>query len=60
MDQTAVDVTDLPKVKLGDEVILIGKGKKDMISVEELADLACLIPYEIVCGIGRRVPRIYI
>lgn len=54
MDQFAVDVTDMPQVKMGDEVILFGKE----LPVEELAHLAGTINYEIVCGISPRVKRI--
>lgn len=54
MDQMAVDVTDLPDVREGDEVILFGKE----LPVEELAALCGTINYEIVCGISPRVPRI--
>ncbi|MCX5713334.1 MAG: alanine racemase, partial [Candidatus Omnitrophica bacterium] len=59
MDQTMVDVGDLP-VRIGDEVVLIGRQGKHRISAEELANLAGTISYEIVCGLGGRVPRIYI
>ena len=48
------------KPKLADEVVLIGKQGKERITTEELADLAGTIPYEIVCGLGSRIPRIYI
>lgn len=58
MDQILVDVGD-SKVKIGDEVILIGSGRKDRITAEELAYKSVTIPYEIVCGIGNRIPRIY-
>ena len=54
MDQMSVDVTDIPDVKMGDEVILFGKE----LSVDILAELAQTINYEIVCGISPRVPRI--
>ena len=54
MDQMIVDVSSLSKVKLGDEVVLIGKE----VSAEELARLTGTISYEIFCGIGERVPRI--
>ncbi len=54
MDQLCVDVTDIKDVKIGDEVILFGKG----LPVEELADLCGTINYEIVCGVSPRVPRI--
>ena len=54
MDQLCVDVTDIKDVKIGDEVILFGKG----LPVEKLADLCGTINYEIVCGVSPRVPRI--
>jgi len=59
MDQIMVDVGDLP-VKVGDEVVLIGPQGKYKITAEELAQLSGTIPYEIVCGLGSRVPRVYI
>jgi len=59
MDQVMVDVGKF-KPKLADEVVLIGKQGKERITTEELADLAGTIPYEIVCGLGSRIPRIYI
>ena len=54
MDQFTVDVTDIEKVKMGDEVILFGKE----LPVDELADICNTINYEIVCGITKRVPKI--
>ncbi len=59
MDQIMVDVGNL-KVKTGDEVVLIGVQGSNKITTEELAKLAGTIPYEIVCGLGSRIPRIYI
>jgi alanine racemase len=59
MDQIMVDVRDF-KVKLGDEAVLIGSQSKNKITVEELANLAGTISYEIVCGLGSRVPRVYV
>lgn len=59
MDQVTVDVGNLP-VKIGSEVVLIGSQGKDKITAEELAVLSGTIPYEIVCGLGSRIPRIYI
>lgn len=59
MDMTMVYVGHIKDVRVGDEVVLIGRQGKDAIRVEELAGLIYTIPYEIVCGIGRRVPRIY-
>ncbi|MFH1440621.1 MAG: alanine racemase [Candidatus Omnitrophota bacterium] len=59
MDQIMVDVGNTP-VKPGDEAVLIGSQGKSEIIVEDLADLSGTIPYEIVCGLGSRIPRIYI
>lgn len=59
MDQMMVDVGDLP-VKIGQEVVLIGSQGKDKITAEELSSLSGTIPYEIVCGLGSRIPRAYI
>lgn len=59
MDQTIIDVSKIPNIKIGDEVILIGKQKGKKISVEEVALLAGTIPYEIVCMIGRNIKREY-
>jgi alanine racemase len=59
MDQIMVDVGDL-KVRVGDEAVLIGSQSKKRITTEELANLARTIPYEIVCGLGSRIPRVYL
>ena len=59
MDQIMVDVGDL-KVKSGDEVVLIGSQGKSRITTEELAHLCGTISYEIVCGLGSRIPRVYV
>jgi alanine racemase len=59
MDQIMVDVGN-KKIDVGDEVILIGRQGVNKITAEELADLAQTIPYEIVCGLGSRIPRIYL
>jgi len=59
MDHTMVDVSGVG-VKLGDEVVLIGRQGKLEISAEEIAYLCSTISYEVVCWISKRVPRIYI
>lgn len=59
MDQIMVDVGNL-KIRVGDGAILIGSQGRNKVTVEELACLCDTIPYEIVCGLGSRVPRIYV
>jgi alanine racemase len=59
MDMCMVDVGHLKNVKTGDDVILIGSQGKEIIRAEELAWLINTIPYEVLCNIGHRVPRIY-
>lgn len=59
MDQFMVDVTDIPGVKQGDLVTVVGKDGENEITVDEIAKSAGIISYEVVCGISRRVPRIY-
>jgi alanine racemase len=58
MDQIMADVGNF-KPKIGDEVVLIGKQGKQRVTAEELAGLSGTIAYEIVCGLGSRIPRIY-
>ncbi|MFA5033989.1 MAG: alanine racemase [bacterium] len=60
MDLTMVDVTDIPDVKIGDKVTLIGKDGKQEITANEIAELAGTINYEIITRMSPRVPRIYI
>ena len=59
MDSTIIDVTEIPDVALGDEVILIGESNGLVISAEDLAKQIGTISYEIVTGISARVPRVY-
>jgi alanine racemase len=59
MDQTMVDVGHIKGVKIGDEVVLIGKQGRNELRAENIARMAGTIAYEIVCGISNRVPRIY-
>jgi alanine racemase len=62
MDQFMVDVTDIPDVKEGDKVILLGKDpvSGETISAETLGDLSGRFNYELTCDINHRVPRVYI
>ena len=59
MDQMMVDVTDIPDVKLDDTVTLVGRDGDQVITVEDIAAAADSFNYEFICGISRRVPRIY-
>jgi len=60
MDMIMVDVTEAEGTALGDDVVLIGSSENEEITAEELASRAGTINYEIVTGISRRVPRIYL
>lgn len=60
MDQFMVDVTKIKGVSVEDEVVLFGKQGEKEIPVEEIAQLLGTINYEIVCMIGKRVPRVYV
>ena len=59
MDLTMIDVTDIAGVKQGEEVVLLGKQKEEVISAEEMAGWANTISYEILTSIGERVPRFH-
>lgn len=60
MDQFMVDVSDIEGVQTGDEVVLIGKSGNEVLSVETLAEIAGdTFNYEIVCDLGKRMPRIF-
>lgn len=60
MDQCMVDVTDVPDVKVGDEVIIMGSDGKNTISAEDIAKATGTISYEIVCAFGQRLPKVYV
>ena len=59
MDQMMVDVTHIDNVMIEDEVTLVGRDGDNNICVEELANMAGSFNYEFVCGIGKRVQRVY-
>lgn len=59
MDMTMVDVTDLPGVQVGDEAVLIGRQGQETIGADQVAEWTSTIPYEVLCAIGPRVPRLY-
>ena len=61
MDQCMIDVTDLKReVRVGDEVVIFGSRNGACISVDEVADDIGTISYEMVCIIGKRIPRVYL
>ena len=59
MDQVVVDISALPQAQVGDTVVLLGHMGDESITEAELACLGDTIPYEILTGIGPRVPRVY-
>ena len=59
MDLTLLDVTHVPDVQLGDEVVLMGEHNTLKITAEDLAEQAGTISYEIVTGVSARVPRLF-
>ena len=58
MDLTLVDLGS-SRAEVGDEVVLIGEQGQQAISADEIAQLEDTISYEVICAIGKRVPRIY-
>ncbi len=60
MDQFMIDVTDIPDVKLDNEVILLGSDGDVKFDADDMAEILNTISYEILCLIGRRAPRVYI
>ncbi len=59
MDQTIVDVTDLPEAQCGDEAVLVGRQRDGEILIGEFSAWADSIPWEALCSVSKRVPRIY-
>lgn len=57
MDRCFIDVTNLPDVEIGSEVILLGSQGHETISIESAAELIGTIPYEVVCNIGTKTPK---
>ncbi|MFN0124624.1 MAG: alanine racemase, partial [Blastocatellia bacterium] len=60
MDLTIIDVTNVPQVELGDEVLLFGERDGLRLTAEELAAQIGTISYEVVCNVSARVPRVYL
>lgn len=60
MDQCMIDVTDVPNVKVGDEVIVMGSDGKNSVLAEYIAKATGTINYEITCALGQRLPKVYV
>jgi alanine racemase len=60
MDYTMIDVTHIPEVQIGTEVVLIGTQGLHHIKAEDLATWSNSIPYEVTCSLGKRVKRVYL
>lgn len=60
MDQFMIDITDIPDVKLDNEVILLGSDGDVKFDADDMANILNTISYEVLCLIGRRAPRVYI
>lgn len=59
MDQMMIDVSDVPEVMRGDTVTLMGVEGKEKITAEEIGALSHSFHYEMVCNVGKRIPRVY-
>lgn len=60
MDMCMIDITQIDQAKVGDKVTIFGTNQGQTIHVEELSDALHTIPYEVLCGINKRIPRIYL
>lgn len=59
MDMCMIDITDMPEVRVGDTVTVVGRDGGEEITWDDWADFLGTISYELVCGISKRVPRLY-
>ena len=60
MDQCMIDVTDVDGIKVGDEVVIMGSEGSHSITADDIADSSGTINYEILCGFGKRLPKVFI
>ncbi len=60
MDLTAIDLTECPSLQPGDAVTLLGREAEVVLDAQDIADAAGTIAYDVLCGIGRRVERVYV
>jgi alanine racemase len=59
MDMTVVDITGVPGVRTGDVATLLGSEGGESITVDEVAELAGTISYEVLTGLTQRLPRVW-
>jgi alanine racemase len=59
MDQFMIDISDIPEVEVGEEVVLLGRQQNERITAEEIARKIGTINYEVICMVGKRIPRVY-
>lgn len=60
MDMIMVDLGENSPVKAGDEVVLMGRAGSESVGADEIGGLIGTIPYEVLCGVSKRVPRVYV
>jgi alanine racemase len=60
MDMAMADVSHLPDVEIGDEVVILGGQANDEITLDEFAESAGIIPHELLVRLGSRAPRLYL
>ena len=60
MGLCVIDLTDIPKAQVGDEVVLIGAQGQDRLTIDDVAEQCGRIPYELLCAVGQQVPRRYV
>lgn len=60
MDLTTVDVTEVPRVHVGDEVVVLGRQGEAELTADDLAEAAGTLAYEVLCNLSNRVPRVHL
>jgi len=60
MDYVLVDVTDIPGVKVGDEVTILGRDGDEEITAREIAERMGVVLEEVLCHLGSSLPRVYV
>jgi alanine racemase len=60
MDAFMIDVTDVPRVKIGDEAVLVGKQGKEQISIDDISKWSEIFSYEVISRMGKRLPKVFV